>query len=228
MSVLIIKNTTNEGPGTIKDHLREAPLTYFERDLEAGELLPDLDDFSHLVIMGGPMAVYEMHRYPFLINEALLIDKAIKANKRVLGVCLGAQMIAHVLGARVYHGKQKEIGWYEVALTNDGMKDPCLSQLAVDGKNAAQVFQWHGDTFDLPKGAVRLASSSLYPNQAFRFSDSVYALQFHIEVTPSIVREWLKNEQGADFKKVSAESERIFVPYLERAKSFYRKFFETL
>jgi GMP synthase-like glutamine amidotransferase len=227
MSVLIIKNTTNEGPGTIKDHLREAPLTYFERDLEAGELLPDLDDFSHLVIMGGPMAVYEMHRYPFLINEALLIDKAIKANKRVLGVCLGAQMIAHVLGARVYHGKQKEIGWYEVGLTNEGMKDPCLSQLAVDGKNAAQVFQWHGDTFDLPKGAVRLASSSQYPNQAFRFSDSVYALQFHIEVTPSIVREWLKNEQGVDFKKVSAESERIFVPYLERAKSFYRKFFET-
>jgi len=109
MSVLIIKNTTSEGPGTIKDHLREAPLTYFVRDLEAGELLPDLDDFSHLVIMGGPMAVYEMHRYPFLINEALLIDKAIKANKHILGICLGAQMLAHVLGARVYPGKQKEV-----------------------------------------------------------------------------------------------------------------------
>jgi GMP synthase-like glutamine amidotransferase len=225
MSVLIIKNTASEGPGTIQDFLRDAPLTYFVRDLEAGESLPDLDDFSHLVIMGGPMAVYEMHRYPFLINEALLIDKAIKANKHVLGVCLGAQMIAHVLGARVYHGKQKEIGWYEVSLTDNGIKDPCMSQLAVDGKNAAQVFQWHGDTFDLPRGAVRLASSSLYPNQAFRFSDNVYALQFHIEVTPSIVREWLKNEKGVDFKKVSAESERIFMPYLQRAKSFYQKFF---
>jgi GMP synthase-like glutamine amidotransferase len=225
MSVLIIKNTASEGPGTIQDFLRDAPLTYFVRDLEAGESLPDLDDFSHLVIMGGPMAVYEMHRYPFLINEALLIDKAIKANKHVLGVCLGAQMIAQVLGARVYHGKQKEIGWYEVALTDEGIKDACMSQLAVDGKNAAQVFQWHGDTFDLPRGAVRLASSSLYPNQAFRFSDNVYALQFHIEVTPSIVREWLKNEKGVDFKKVSAESERIFMPYLQRAKSFYQKFF---
>jgi GMP synthase-like glutamine amidotransferase len=225
MSVLIIKNTASEGPGTIQDFLRDAPLTYFVRDLEAGESLPDLDDFSHLVIMGGPMAVYEMHRYPFLINEALLIDKAIKANKHVLGVCLGAQMIAHVLGARVYHGKQKEIGWYEVSLTDNGIKDPCMSQLVVDGKNAAQVFQWHGDTFDLPRGAVRLASSSLYPNQAFRFSDNVYALQFHIEVTPSIVREWLKNEKGVDFKKVSAESERIFMPYLQRAKSFYQKFF---
>ena len=227
MSVLIIKNTTSEGPGTIKDHLRDAPLTYFERDLEAGEPLPDLDDFSHLVIMGGPMAVYEMHRYPFLINEALLIDKAIKANKQVLGVCLGAQMIAHVLGARVYRGKQKEIGWYEVTLTDEGMKDPCISQLAADGKNAAQVFQWHGDTFDLPRGAVRLASSSLYPNQAFRFSNHVYALQFHIEVTPSIVREWLKNEKGTDQKKVSAESERIFSPYLTRANNFYRKFFNS-
>jgi GMP synthase (glutamine-hydrolysing) len=225
MSVLIIKNAASEGPGTIQDFLREAPLTYFVRDLEAGESLPDLDDFSHLVIMGGPMAVYEMHRYPFLINEALLIDKAIKANKHILGICLGAQMIAHVLGARVYHGKQKEIGWYDVSLTDDGIKDPCMSQLAVDGKNAAQVFQWHGDTFDLPRGSVRLASSSLYPNQAFRFSDNVYALQFHVEVTPSIVREWLKNEKGVDFKKVSAESERIFMPYLQRAKSFYQKFF---
>ncbi|HLE41566.1 MAG TPA: type 1 glutamine amidotransferase [Nitrospirota bacterium] len=227
MSVLIIKNTTSEGPGTIKDHLREAPLTYFVRDLEAGELLPDLDDFSHLVIMGGPMAVYEMHRYPFLINEALLIDKAIKANKHILGICLGAQMLAHVLGARVYPGKQKEVGWYEVALTDEGMKDPCISQLVVDGRNAAQVFQWHGDTFDLPRGAVRLASSSLYPNQAFRFSNHVYALQFHIEVTPSIVREWLKNEKGTDQKKVSAESERIFSPYLTRANNFYRKFFNS-
>ena len=225
MSVLIIKNTTSEGPGTIADHLRDAPLTYFVRDLEAGEPLPDLDDFSHLVIMGGPMAVYEMHRYPFLINEALLIDKAIKANKHVLGICLGAQMIAHMLGAKVYRGAQKEIGWYEVSLTDEGMKDPCVSQLAVDGKNVAQVFHWHGDTFDLPRGAVRLASSSMYPNQAFRFSDRVYALQFHIEVTPAIVREWLKHEKGVDLNKVSAESERTFMPYLERAKSFYQKFF---
>ena len=134
-------------------------------------------------------------------------------------------MIAHMLGAKVYRGAQKEIGWYEVSLTDEGMKDPCVSQLAVDGKNVAQVFHWHGDTFDLPRGAVRLASSSMYPNQAFRFSDRVYALQFHIEVTPAIVREWLKHEKGVDLNKVSAESERTFMPYLERAKSFYQKFF---
>ncbi len=228
MSVLIIKNTISEGPGTIKDFLRDAPLTYFTRDLQAGELLPDLDDFSHLVVMGGPMAVYEMHRYPFLINEALLIDKAIKADKHVLGVCLGAQMLAHVLGARVYPGKQKEIGWYDVSLTDEGMNDPCMSQLAVGGRNAAQVFQWHGDTFDLPKGSERLASSSLYPNQAFRFSDRVYALQFHIEVTPSIVREWLKNEKGINFDTISAESKKIFPPYRQRAEKFYQRFFETV
>lgn len=171
------------------------------------------------------MAVYEMHKYPYLINEAQLINAAIRANKHVLGVCLGAQMVAHALGARVYAGGQKEIGWYEIALTPDGMKDPLMSSLALDGKNRAQVFQWHGDTFDLPAGAVRLASSDLYPNQAFRYSDGVYALQFHIEVTPKIVSDWLKDEKGIDLNSVNAESSSLYEPYRMRAMNFYRKFF---
>jgi GMP synthase-like glutamine amidotransferase len=143
----------------------------------------------------------------------------------VLGVCLGAQMLAHVLGARVYPGGNKEIGWYEVGITDEGMKDPLLSGLSVDGKTVAQVFQWHGDTFDLPRGAVRLASSELFPNQAFRYGKAVYALQFHIEVTPKIVRDWLTHEKGVDVASVNAESERIFAPYLNRANNAYRQFF---
>jgi GMP synthase-like glutamine amidotransferase len=134
-------------------------------------------------------------------------------------------MVAHALGARVYAGGQKEIGWYEVTLTGDGMRDPCVSQLAYDGRKSAQVFQWHGDTFDLPAGAVRLASSDLYPNQAFRYSDRVYALQFHIEVSPVIVFDWLKDEKGVDLNSVNAESNRIYDPYRMRAMNFYRGFF---
>jgi len=143
-------------------------------------------------------------------------------------VCLGAQMVAHVLGARVYPGSKKEIGWHEVSLTAEGMTDPALSALALDGRSAAQVFQWHGDTFDLPPRAVRLASSALYPNQAFRYADRVYALQFHIEVTPTIVSGWLKDEKGIDLEGVNAESKRIYDPYRERAMNFYRSFFRSV
>jgi len=225
MNVLIIKNVFSEGPGTIADHLAAAHIPSTVVDLSIGDAAPDISAFSHLLIMGGPMAVYEMHKHPYLVREAQLIEQAIKENKHVLGVCLGAQMLAHVLGSRVYAGNAKEIGWYEVALTPDGMKDPAMSGLAMQGRSEAQVFQWHGDTFDLPAGAVRLASSDLYPNQAFRYNDRVYALQFHIEVTPGIVRDWLKNEQGVDLAAVDARSRAIYNAYRDRAAKFYHEFF---
>jgi len=175
--------------------------------------------------MGGPMAVYEMEQHPFLKQEAKLLRDAVSSNKAVLGVCLGAQMLAHVLGARVYPGGAKEIGWSRVTLTPEGIKDPLMSALAIDGTNIAEVFQWHGDTFDLPEGAVRLASSDLFPNQAFCYSDRVYALQFHIEVTPVIVLDWLKDEESVDAARLDAESRRIYDPYRARAIGFYRAFF---
>lgn len=225
MHVLIVKNVVSEGSGTIADHLGTENIPYTTVEASIGGVLPDTQSFTHLVIMGGPMAVYEMHRYAYLQNEAKLIDCAIKAGKRVLGICLGAQMIAHVLGARVYAGSRKEIGWYDVELTEEGMNDPLLSALAIPGKKASEVFQWHGDTFDLPGGTVRLASSSLYPNQAFRYQEGVYALQFHIEVTPVIVRDWLVSEREIDFSAVTADSARIYEAYRDRAKKFYELFF---
>jgi GMP synthase-like glutamine amidotransferase len=225
MNVLIVKNVLSEGPGTIEDFLRQQAIPYRILEMHAGDAVPSHDSFSHLVVLGGPMAVYEMSQYPYLVRETALIEEAIRAEKPVLGVCLGAQMLAHVLGARVYAGGKKEIGWYEVSITDEGMKDPFFSGLSVDGKAKAQVFQWHGDTFDLPWGAARLASSDLYPNQAFRYGSAVYALQFHIEVTPKIVREWLAHEKGIDVVAVNAESERIFTPYLNRANNAYRQFF---
>ncbi len=225
MNVLIIKNVTVEGPGTIADHFTVADIPASVVDLERGDPLPEPGPYSHIVVMGGPMAVYEMDRTPYLHDEARLIEQAIKADKRVLGVCLGAQMLAHVLGGRVYPGGQKEIGWYEVALTDEGIADPCMAELRSGGSRSAQVFQWHGDTFDLPQGAVRLASSELYPNQAFRYGKGVYALQFHIEVNPGIVSGWLRNEKGIDFPLIDARSREIYGPYRERARGFYRKFF---
>ncbi len=226
MSVLIIKNIASEGPGTIEDYLRAERRSYSIVDLNKKENAPEVTDFTHVVIMGGPMAVYEMDRHPYLKTEMKIIESAISLNKRVLGVCLGAQMVAHALGARVYAGGRKEIGWYEVTLTAEGMKDPLMSKLALNGKQTAQVFQWHGDTFDLPLGAARLGSSDLYPNQAFRYADRVYALQFHIEVTPVIVHGWLKGEKGIDLARLHAESNRIYEPYRLRAVNFYHEFFK--
>lgn len=225
MNVLIVKNVTSEGPGTIEDHLHIGKIPCTTIDLEQGQPLPDIPSYSHVVIMGGPMAVYEMDRTPYLKDEVLFIKKAVQAGKSVLGVCLGAQMLAHVLGARVYPGGAKEIGWYDVTLTEEGMRDGCMAGLAADGGKTAQVFQWHGDTFDLPQGAVRLASSALYPNQAFRYGDHVYALQFHIEVTPGIVGGWLKNEKGVDFPLIDKRSQAIYGPYRKRAEGFYHAFF---
>jgi GMP synthase-like glutamine amidotransferase len=227
MNVLIIKNIAGEGPGTIEEFLREKKIPYSVVDLHKGGTASAFDSFTHLVIMGGPMAVYEMDRHPFLKGEAKLIELAVKSNKHVLGVCLGAQMVAHVLGSRVYAGSGKEIGWYRVDITPEGMRDPLMAALALPGAAAADVFQWHGDTFDLPAGAQLLASSALYPNQAFRYSDGVYALQFHIEVTPVIVHDWLKQERGIDTAAIDAESNRIFDPYRLRAMNFYRGFFKS-
>jgi GMP synthase (glutamine-hydrolysing) len=225
MHVLIIKNVATEGPGTIADYLRAEKIPSSVCDLSIGDSVPDPGSYTHLIIMGGPMAVYEMDRHHYLRDEAKLIEQAIKADKHVLGVCLGAQMAAHVLGARVFAGGRKEVGWHEVTITPEGMKDPLMSSLALEGKKRAQVFQWHGDTFDLPKGAVRLASSDIFPNQAFRYSDRVYALQFHIEVTPVIVFDWLKDEKSIDIKSVDADSNRIYDPYRTRAMNFYCGFF---
>jgi len=227
MSVLILKNISSEGPGTIEDYLRTIKLPYKVVDLYKGEPLPDAEHFSHLVILGGPMAVYEMNSYPFLKEEAVFIEKAINSGKHILGICLGAQMLAHILGAKVYRGPKKEIGWYEVSLTADGLNDYIMSELSINSKPAAEVFQWHGDTFDLPSDAARLASSDIYPNQAFRFSGKIYALQFHIEITPKIVEEWMSAEKDIDLHEVVSDTRRRFAACHKRAKGFYRKFFTS-
>ena len=152
MSVLIVKNKDIEGPGTIEEFLKERGMAYSVLEIyDCHAEIPDIRNHSHLVILGGPMAVYETDEYMYLSLELALIRAFIKSNKPVLGICLGAQMIAHAVGAEVYAGGTQEIGWGKVSLTADGMEDPVISNVAVDGEPIAEVFQWHGDTFDLPK-----------------------------------------------------------------------------
>ncbi|GBE00620.1 glutamine amidotransferase [bacterium BMS3Abin08] len=223
--VLIIKNIAAEGPGTIEDFLKQRNIRYRIVEFAEGEAFEDLGEFSHLVVMGGPMAVYEMDRYAYLKDEAELIADYIENKKRVLGVCLGAQMVAHVLGARVYPGEENETGWYKVKITPEGMADPAMKGLGINNTSEAEVFQWHGDTFDLPGGSVRLASSDAYENQAFRYGSGVYAFQFHIEVTPRIIRGWFEDENEYDVEEMVSHTEKIFEGYLKRAVAFYEGFF---
>lgn len=228
MNVLIIKNISNEGPGSIEDYLKKKGAGYQILDFSdcsATGNIPDTRDFTHLVIMGGPMAVYESEGLPFLHYEQALIRVFIKHNKPVLGICLGAQMIAHALGAKVYSGATQELGWYKVAITPEGMKDQVMAAISVNNDPYAEVFQWHGDTFDLPANAVRIASSDVYENQAFRYKDNVYALQFHIEVRPEMIREWFKNEKGIEVEDMLKESDAVYPEYRKRAEKFYEKFF---
>lgn len=140
---------------------------------------------SLVVILGGPMGVYERERYPFLTEELQFIRERIAVGAPLLGICLGAQLIAHALGARVYPGPAKEIGLSPIRLTAAGHISPLATMAAAD-----PVLHWHGDTFDLPSGATLLASTDAYPHQAFSFGRHVLALQFHLEAGERI-GEWI-------------------------------------
>lgn len=156
----------------------------YSRDPEA---TPTLDGYHGLVVLGGPMGVEDGAEHPHLETEKERILHAIEAGVPVLGICLGAQLIAHALGAQVGPNPRKEIGWYDVSLTEEGRKDPVMRHFA----ETERIFQWHGDTFEIPPGAVHLARSPDCENQAFRYGTNVYGFQFHLEVDERVIERWL-------------------------------------
>lgn len=144
-----------------------------------------LEDNDCLVILGGPMSVYQEEKHRWLIEEKQFVKQAIQMNKKVLGICLGAQMLAEVLGSKVYRNKVKEIGWHSVQRTKE--THPWFDEMP----QQFHSFQWHGDTFDLPSGSKWLAFSEGCRNQAFSFGENVLALQFHLETTPACIEQML-------------------------------------
>ena len=187
--IAYIQHVPFEGLGNIADWAREeAHVTHAIR-LFAGDSLPNTDEIDLLIVLGGPMNVDEEENFPFLREEKRFIERIIEQKKPVLGICLGAQLIAQVLGAKVYKGEQKEIGWFPV-----NKFDQSESPFAKILPATFTTFHWHGDTFDLPRGAVHLGSSAVYENQAFAFGDKVLGLQFHLEATLDMVRLMIENE----------------------------------
>ena len=230
MSVLILKNIASEGPGTLEVFLQERGMYY--RIVNCGtEDIPGSKDFDTLVMLGGPMSVNEEDVYPYIKREMGLVKEFAAEGKKIFGICLGAQIMAKALGAKVYPGPEKEIGWYDIELTDEGIGDRCMKELAVYSRSGAgdfgtkfRVFHWHGETFDIPGGAVRLAKSELYPHQAFRYGEGAYAFQFHIEVTKEMIYEWLKGE-SVDMDQIRQQTEAMYDDYLGRAMKFYKEFF---
>ena len=230
MGVMIIKHIEIEGPGLIEDCLKEEKIPYQILNLESGVHLPKPDDCAGIVILGGPMNVYEEDRYPFLREEDLFIKEAIQRGKAVLGICLGAQLVAKALGAKVTKALVKEIGWFDVSLTKVGSRDPLFSRLP----KTFPVFQWHEDTFDLPSAGKLIATSNPILHQAFRYGENAYGFQFHLEVTEEMIHEWMKTYED-EFNgsqapllpklKILSETEKKIGAYKKRGAEFFRNFF---
>ncbi|MHB8531110.1 MAG: type 1 glutamine amidotransferase [Solirubrobacteraceae bacterium] len=185
--LLVLQHARCEPPGVYEDELRERGIEIDRVLLDEGESLPDWRGHAGLIVMGGAMGCYERGAYPWLDGELRLIGEAVAAGKPYWGVCLGAQLLASALGARVASGPQPEMGVREVQLTPAAASDPVFSQAPPRFRS----LQWHGDTYELPAGAVQLARSSLYEQQAF-VRGRAYGLQFHLEVDRALARRWAR------------------------------------
>jgi len=202
--IYVLQHHPVENLGTIADALENAALAWqYVRVFDGHPVPRDMKGAGGLIVMGGPMAVYQADRYPHIKDELALIDDAVKSNRPVLGVCLGAQIVAAALGAKVTKNPAgKEIGWYPVNLSNETRADRLFCGIA----GTIVPFHWHGDIFELPSGATSLASSDRTPCQAFRYGDKVYALQFHLEVSRDSVA-----AMAAEWPR-ELERERISAP----------------
>lgn len=182
----VLQHIRCETPGIFAGLLRARGIAIDTVELDEGGELPDWHDVDLVLAMGGPMGVNDEPAHPWLAKEKEWIAQAVRAGVPYLGVCLGGQLLAASLGARVSTGPAPEVGVLPVMLTADGHTDQVFSALG----SRFLALQWHGDTFDVPVGAVHLSSSAVYPNQAFRFGNAAYGVQFHVEVTGQMLAEW--------------------------------------
>jgi GMP synthase (glutamine-hydrolysing) len=188
----VFQHAPFEGPANLGAWLLARGAALSTSRLWAGDALPAPASFDWLIVMGGAMNADEEARYPWLADEKRAIERAIAARKRVIGICLGSQLIARVLGARVTRNRESEIGWFPIERAEGAAATAVGRALPA----RADVFHWHGDTFALPAGAVQLARSAACEQQGFVFDERVLALQFHPEMTPESVRGFA--ESGAD------------------------------
>ena len=187
----ILQHVPYETPSVIGSYFRNNGAAVGFTRFYMGEELPSYTDFDWLIIMGGPMSVTDEQHFPWLKDEKKFIREVIQSGKKLLGVCLGAQLIASALGAAVYKNTYPEIGWFPIFRQREAEN----STLGFLFPEKIEVFHWHGDTFDLPSGSTLLASSVVCKNQAFSLADRVVGLQFHLEVTKKDVHRFIDNNK---------------------------------
>jgi GMP synthase (glutamine-hydrolysing) len=185
-TALVVQHIRCEPPGVFTGVLERYGITIETAELDEGDRLPDPRDVDLVVVMGGPMGACDEADHPWLAGEKRWIASAVRAGMPYFGVCLGAQLLAASLGARVSMGAAPEVGVLPVTLTAEGRADPVASALGEE----FLALQWHGDTFDIPAGAAWLGRSAAYPHQAMRVGDVAYAVQFHVEVTGPMFEQW--------------------------------------
>jgi GMP synthase (glutamine-hydrolysing) len=230
-TVIALRHVAFEDLGLIAPLLAAAGWTIATRDAALDDLTDSaLQEAGLLVVLGGPIGVYEGGIYPFLGPEIAAVEKRLRAGRPILGICLGAQVMAAALGARVYFGGTKEIGFGRVTLTGAGAKSALVPLAAAE----AAVLHWHGDTFDLPEGAVRLASNDVYPNQAFAYGAKALALQFHLEAEPHKLERWFVGhavelaKAGIDIAALRAEAARRAAAYTSQAAAVFERWLQEI
>ena len=188
--------------------------------LYKNEDLPSVENFDWLIIMGGPMGVYDDRKYKWLTQEKKFIEEALNSNKVVLGICLGAQLIADVLGSRIYKNRYKEIGWFPVKLRDYALEYQHTNSI----KNEFMAFHWHGDTFDIPKGAIHLAESNGCGNQAFAYGKRIIGLQFHLESSEDSIKNLFDNcSDDIEEGKYIQQAEYIYARV-----DYFKEIFKTM
>jgi len=230
-NVLVVQHTPEETPGVITQLLEESGYGIRTINTVAENWAPsDSGDAAALIVMGGPMGVCDTDRCPFLRNELRLLENAMKTEIPVLGVCLGSELLAKALGAKVSRGKQKEIGWFPITLTEDarhdilwrGVESPFLS------------FHWHGDVFELPYGAVSLARSERTECQAFRYGSKAYGFLFHAEVTPQIAEGMIRafaeemRQEGIADEVILLETEQHLPRLMKMARNVFSRWVDLI
>ncbi|HEU5350847.1 MAG TPA: type 1 glutamine amidotransferase [Terracidiphilus sp.] len=215
---VVLQHVEWEGPGMIAREAEKRGCEVDIRRLDRGDKIPTVDHMDGLVVMGGPLGAYEEDLHPFLRKECELLQAVSRSGVPVLGVCLGAQLLAKALGATVFPGHGAEIGFGSIELAGAGREDVLFAGLGGE----LPAFHWHGDTFTLPEGAVLLASSPMYAHQAFRFGSRAYGLQFHIEPDADTWAAWRDHLPSGMFDE--AETKRMQIE--ESGREVISRFFD--
>lgn len=233
--ILVFQHVAAEPLGTLDPLIRRRGhrirFVNFERHPDAQ---PKLERYRGLVVLGGPMNVEDQAERPHLRTELRVIEQALRENKPVLGICLGAQLLAHVLGAPVRKHDQAEIGWYPLELTEAGQADRVMAPLGA----ATTVFQWHTRSYALPEGTVQLARTDTCEQQAFRYGETAYGVQFHPEVNQPLIERWLRNPDYGDElatagvpqddASIRALSASLALPMQRQAEPMFENFLDLI